>query len=117
MVQQSRRMLTLTWVLVLCFVASGSEVSNSTDDNVTVTCEREHEYDTMDVRTVLGKWKAVELYLHLSKEGVKIYDRCPHVTIWETDEFPRTTFGVGPHLHAFLSFTYNKQTNVNKSWM
>lgn len=88
-------MLSLPWIVVLCFVASGSQVSNSTDDNMTVTCEREHEYDTMDVRTVLGKWKAVELYLHLSKEGVKNYDRCPHVTIWETEDFPRSTFGVG----------------------
>lgn len=76
-------------------ISSGFEVSNSTDHNITVTCNREHEYDSMDIREVLGQWRVVELYLHLSKEGVNMYKSCPFIKIWTMEDFPTTTFGVG----------------------
>lgn len=84
----------LPWFLLLFLKSSAVEVSNSTS-NTTVNCQREHEYDDLDPRTVMGKWKVAELYMHLSKEGVKTYKSCPMITIWETDDFPRSTYGVG----------------------
>lgn len=70
---------------------SSSRVYNATN----VICVREHLYDHLDIKEVLGKWKVRELYLHLSKEGVNEYHSCPQVTIWQEDRFPTTTFGVG----------------------
>lgn len=72
--------------------------SNKTDErdgNYTVTCVREHSYDSMYIEEVFGKWKVLELYLHLTNEGINKYKSCPIVTIWEEAEFPSTTFGVG----------------------
>lgn len=69
------------------------KVSNFTDQNVTY-CFREHENDKLDVREILGRWNVIVVYMHLSMEGVKEYPFCPEVTIWETEDFPRTTFGV-----------------------
>lgn len=68
-----------------------SEVDNET---TTVICARDHLYDGLDIRKVLGKWYARELYLHLSKEGVNEFNSCPQVTIWQEEKFPTTTFGV-----------------------
>ncbi|KPI93452.1 hypothetical protein RR46_10712 [Papilio xuthus] len=83
----------LPWFLLLFLKTSAIEVSNSTNNNITVICQREHEYDDLDPRTVMGKWKVVELYLHLRKEGVNTYKSCPIITLWETDDFPRSTYG------------------------
>ncbi|CAG4923938.1 unnamed protein product [Colias eurytheme] len=83
--------LRLPWLLLLFSVAIGHETSNSTDNEE--ICFKEHKYDNLDVRTVLGKWSVIELYMHLSKEGVTTYRSCPTVTIWEEDDFPRSTFG------------------------
>lgn len=68
-----------------------SDVDNET---TTVICARDHSNDGLDIREVLGKWYARELYLHLSKEGVNEYNSCPQVTIWKEEQFPTTTFGV-----------------------
>lgn len=100
----------IPWILLLFTSTSGQELlvydfdldSNYTENsangkiNVTsVSCFREHLYDRMDIKEVLGKWKARVLYMHLSKEGVNTYNSCPIITIWEVDHFPTTTFGVG----------------------
>ena len=69
--------------------------ANGAYNTTNVNCVREHLYDNLDIKEVLGKWKVRELYLHLSKEGVNEYNSCPEVTIWEEDHFPTTTFGVG----------------------
>lgn len=82
---------------------SAFEDFNSTNSNETVKCEREHTYDKLDIRSVTGKWKIVELYTHLILEGIKRYKSCPIITIWESEELPRTTFGVGK-----TSFRYIK---------
>lgn len=80
--------------------ASALDESNSNEqNNTTFSCTREHEYDNMDIREILGRWKVMELYMHIKKEGVNQYPSCPEVTIWETDDFPRTTFGVGFYCH------------------
>ncbi|XP_063834238.1 uncharacterized protein LOC135083411 isoform X2 [Ostrinia nubilalis] len=73
--------------------ASGISVLNSTEGNVTISCAQEHEYDHLDIREVTGKWKVVQLYMHLGMEGVTMYNSCPVTTIWEADEFPRSTYG------------------------
>lgn len=102
--------LYLSWILLILtsvsmadeefIVYDGRHVSGletnrteNSDTNSSVSCLREHLYDNMNIKTVLGKWKALELYLHLSKEGVNRYYTCPEVTIWETEKFPTTTFG------------------------
>lgn len=74
------------------------KISNFTDQNTTY-CFREHENDKMNISEVLGKWKVLEVYMHLTYEGVKAYPSCPDVTIWETEDFPSTTFGVGSLLY------------------
>jgi hypothetical protein len=86
-----------SYILVFCILipfASAIEITNSTDDNVTVSCSQEHDYDSLDLREVSGKWKVLELYMHLTKEGVVPYKSCPTTTIWEVDDFPRSTYGV-----------------------
>ncbi|CAK1548421.1 unnamed protein product [Leptosia nina] len=88
---QGRIMLRIPW-LVLLFSTSFGDL-NETNSTETVSCYREHDYDDLDVRSVTGKWKIVELYLHMSKEGVTTYKSCPTVVIWEEDDFPRSTFG------------------------
>lgn len=70
------------------------KISNVTDQNAT-NCFREHENDKLDIREVLGQWKVLEVYMHLTYEGVKSFPVCPDVKIWETEDFPSTTFGVG----------------------
>lgn len=100
----------LPWMLLLLISVAAEEFlvydfdldSNHTENrssgayNTTnVVCVREHLYDKLNIKEVLGKWKVRELYLHLSKEGVNEYHSCPEVTIWEEDRFPTTTFGVG----------------------
>ncbi|CAH0722741.1 unnamed protein product, partial [Brenthis ino] len=90
---QGCAILKLPWILFLFLVVFADEITNSTESNVTVTCEKEHDYDDLDIRKVMGKWGAVELYTHLSKEGVKMYQTCPMITIWETHEIPQTTYG------------------------
>lgn len=88
----------LTSLLFICIVhlSSATEImiSNTTDGDMNVTCNRGHEYDHLDIRDVMGKWRAVELYTHLRREGVKTYISCPTATIWEEPEFPRSTYGV-----------------------
>lgn len=80
----------------LFFLTSAFEITNSTDGNITVTCETVHDYDAIDVGLLLGKWTAVEVYMHLTeKEGAHRYNICPEVRLWENDEFPTATFGVG----------------------
>lgn len=69
------------------------ETSNSTDHNVTITCLGKNDLPDIDIKNVTGKWKTLELYLHLSKEGVHKYNSCPIITIWETDQIPTSTFG------------------------
>lgn len=91
---QGCAILKLPWIFFLFLVVFADEITNSTESNVTVTCEKEHDYDDLDIRKVMGKWGAVELYTHLSKEGVKMYQTCPKITIWETHEIPQTTYGV-----------------------
>lgn len=85
---------TIIVLSFLFFVTSAFEVKNMTDGNVTVTCETIHDYDEIDVRQLMGKWTAVEVYMHLKKEGVFRYNTCPNVKLWEHDDFPSTTFGV-----------------------
>ncbi|GBP22927.1 hypothetical protein EVAR_95327_1 [Eumeta japonica] len=68
-------------------------VSNSSEDNVTVTCARDHAYDNLDINTVLRKWYSVELYLHLSTEGRIFYKTCPMITLWMSPSLPRSTYG------------------------
>lgn len=80
-------------ILVTISNVAGFEKSNGTETNKTFVCEREHKYDRLDIREIMGKWKALELYMHLSNEGVVEYQSCPMVTIWESAEFPRSTFG------------------------
>lgn len=70
------------------------KISNLTDQNVTY-CLREHENDKLNMSEILGKWKVLEVYMHLNYEGVKAFPVCPEVKIWETEDFPSTTFGVG----------------------
>ncbi|CAB3231388.1 unnamed protein product [Arctia plantaginis] len=70
-----------------------SNGTDGSDGNDTVTCVREHLYDRMNIKEVYGKWKVLELYLHLSNEGVNEYKSCPVVNIWEEAQFPSTTFG------------------------
>lgn len=77
------------------------KLSNLTDENVTY-CFREHENDQLDVREILGKWKVSEVYMHLTNEGVKAFPSCPDVTIWETADFPTTTFGVGSYTSILI---------------
>lgn len=86
---------TIVVLSYLFYVTSAFEVTNTTDGNVTVTCETVHDYDAIDIEQLLGKWTAVEVYMHLNKEGVYRYERCPSVKLWENEDFPTTTFGVG----------------------
>lgn len=79
--------------MVLQFT-SGIDVTNGTDGNTTFSCTQEQDYDDLDIRNVTGKWKVAEVYMHLTNEGVKMYTSCPVITIWEEDEFPRSTYGV-----------------------
>lgn len=81
------------WLFFTVSAVSGIDERNQTQSNSTVLCERVHEYDKLDIRRVTGVWKAVELYKHLIKEGVNKYNSCPVITIWEAEEFPRSTFG------------------------
>lgn len=64
-------------------------------ENATVVCDHSSLYKIADIRKVLRKWYVLEIYMHLANEGQKLYKSCPVTTIWETDDFPRTTFGVG----------------------
>lgn len=91
---QGSALLKLSWIFFTFLVVLADKITNSTEGNNTVTCTVEHEYDDLDVRSVMGKWGVVELYTHLTKEGVKMYQTCPKITIWETYEIPRSTFGV-----------------------
>lgn len=98
----------LPWILLLFTLISAEEFiiydfdaesnhtaqGNSGIYNATgVKCVREHLYDSLDISKVLGKWKVRELYMHLSKEGVNVYNSCPEVKIWEDPYFPTTTLG------------------------
>lgn len=97
-----RLALFLLWILPFTFaevVNTNSSEGNNTAN--TIKCIEEHEYKNLDVREVIGKWRAVELYMHLSKEGVNTYVSCPYLTIWESDEFPRSTYGVCSQLFHF----------------
>ncbi|CAH2268748.1 uncharacterized protein LOC120623409 isoform X2 [Pararge aegeria] len=91
MEMQARAVLRLPWIFFLFLYTCADETANSTQVDDKVTCDRDHEYDSLDIRDVTGKWRAVELYMHLSKEGVKRYETCPKITVWETDEIPHTT--------------------------
>ncbi|XP_034841446.1 uncharacterized protein [Maniola hyperantus] len=93
MALQGRALLRLPWICFLFLYTCADETANSTKVDDQVTCERDHEYDSLDIRNVTGKWSAVELYMHLSKEGVKKYQTCPTITVWDTEEIPHTTFG------------------------
>lgn len=106
---QGHHFLRLPWLVFLLLRASAEDSGNSTKPEEKVTCERDHEYDSLDIRDVTGKWNVEELYMHLKKEGVKQYNTCPTVTIWETEEIPHTTFGVGFHLKVS-----NKCTSISK---
>lgn len=86
---------TIVVLSFLFFVTSAFEITNTTNGNITVTCETVHDYDTIDIEPLMGKWTAVEVYMHLNKEGVYRYHTCPSVKLWENDEFPTSTFGVG----------------------
>lgn len=68
---------------------NGVEVVNASSFD----CSNDHLYDNLDVREVFGKWYVYIVYTHLREEGVNVYKSCPVATIWETDDFPRTTFG------------------------
>lgn len=90
--------MELRTIVVLSFLFCGTsafEITNTTEGNITVTCETVHEYDAIDIQQLMGKWTAVEVYMHLNKEGVLRYHTCPSVKLWEHDELPTTTFGVG----------------------
>lgn len=68
-------------------------VSGVSDQNATVFCVR-YENKELEVREAFGKWFVQEIYTHIMNEGQTQYQACPATTIWETDDFPRTTFGV-----------------------
>lgn len=92
-------------------IYGGGQETNGTksnDKNFSVNCLREHLYDRWNISEVFGKWKVLELYTHLSNEGVHQYNSCPKVTIWETEEFPTTTFGVGLLLFNGVLFFGNE---------
>lgn len=76
--------------------------------NVTIDCSNDHRYDSLDVREIFGKWYVFEVYTHLKLEGVTLYKSCPLITIWETDDFPRTTFGVSPYISSLGLYTISK---------
>ncbi|KOB68841.1 Uncharacterized protein OBRU01_17836 [Operophtera brumata] len=78
-----------------------------------VTCFREHENDKLDIREILGQWKVFEVYMHLKMEGVIQFPVCPIVTIWETEEFPRTTFG-STKLSQYMEFHGERRSSFVK---
>lgn len=86
--------VTLFMFSVTAAITVDYDIGNSTDRNVTFTCENEGLHNSLDLKNVTGKWKAAEVFTHLGSEGVVVYQRCPMITIWEPDEFPTSTFGV-----------------------
>ncbi|KAL0850022.1 hypothetical protein ABMA28_011931 [Loxostege sticticalis] len=88
-----RLVVLLLWILPFTFAMVVNNSSEGNDTVDTVTCFEEHAYDNLDVREIMGKWRAVEVYMHLRNEGVKTYVSCPYLTVWEPDEFPRSTYG------------------------
>ncbi|VVC87954.1 unnamed protein product [Leptidea sinapis] len=76
------RVTCFMYIITVCFGEEISNTANSTE-STPVLCAVEHKYDDLDVRTVLGKWGVVELYMHLKKEGITTYKSCPKITIWE----------------------------------
>lgn len=103
-----RLVFLLLWILPFTFAMVVNNSSEGNDTVDTVTCFEEHAYDNLDVREIMGKWRAVEVYMHLRNEGVKTYVSCPYLTVWEPDEFPRSTYGVCSHLFLFSLYRVKK---------
>lgn len=53
------------------------------NETSSVSCLHDHYYDLMNISDVLGTWKVLEIYMHLSREGVIVINKCPVVKIWE----------------------------------
>lgn len=87
-------------------------ISNVTDQNVTY-CFREHDNDKLNISGILGMWKVLEVFMHLTYEGVKAFPVCPVVKIWETEDFPSTTFGVGFLLNNLYFTGYKSRFFIN----
>lgn len=104
---------TIVVLTFLFFVTSAFEIANTTDGNVTVTCETVHDYDEIDIEQLLGKWTAVEVYMHLNKEGVYRYPTCPNVKLWENDDYQITTFGVGSYTFIVLNKKVIKSRKIH----
>lgn len=101
----------LPWLVALLTMCTAIEVSisNSTDQNITVSCENEGLYNNLDIREVVGTWKVLELYMHLTDEGVTKYNSCPVAKLWEVDEMPTSTFGVCfsyNYIFCFIKFEF-----------
>ncbi|OWR51335.1 hypothetical protein KGM_204253 [Danaus plexippus plexippus] len=99
--------------------AIAEDISNKTE--IPVRCENSHDYDDIDIRNISGKWEAVELYMHLSNEGVKIYKSCPRITIWETEDMPVSTFGPNtenpPHHVQHMTARFHQEfRNLRLLW-